>query len=100
MIETWYVLEDGAYADPNEVAPDAMNVLRHKSGVAVAMRGQVPSTRGVDADAERARRGLMGGKISINEARATIGKPPVVETKEAKPTETKGGYTTRESKAR
>lgn len=55
MRETWFVLEDGTYADPNEVAPDKAGKLRHKSGVAVAMRGDVPSTRSVDPDEERAK---------------------------------------------
>lgn len=81
MRETWYVLEDGAYADPNEVAPDGMNVLRHKSGIAVAMRGQVPSTRGVNPEEERA-------NVAIRRA------------KESEPTRKKGGYATRESKPR
>lgn len=53
--ETWYVLEDGTSADPAEVAPDKKGDLMHKSGVRVAMRGDVPSTRGVDPEAERAK---------------------------------------------
>ena len=55
MRETWYVLEDGTAADPREVAPDASGVLRHKNGVAVAMKGQVTSSRGVDPEEERAK---------------------------------------------
>ena len=55
MWETWYVLEDGSVADPREVAPDNTGALRHASGVAVAMRGPAPSSRGVDADVERAK---------------------------------------------
>lgn len=47
MRATWYVLEDGSVVDPNDVAPDETGVLRHKDGVAVAMRGQVPCSRGV-----------------------------------------------------
>ncbi len=50
MRATWYVLEDGNAADPNECAPDKAGVLRNKSGVAVAMRGEVPHSRGVDLD--------------------------------------------------
>lgn len=53
--QTWYVLEDGSSADPSEVAPDAKGVLRHKDGKAVAMRGDVPRSRGVDVDVERAK---------------------------------------------
>jgi len=51
MRETWYVLEDGNVADPNEVSADAAGKLFHKSGVAVAMRGDVPHSRGVDTPA-------------------------------------------------
>ena len=54
MRQTWYVLEDGSVADPAEVAPDKNGVLRHRRG-AVAMRGDVPSTRGVDPEEERAK---------------------------------------------
>lgn len=54
MRETWYVLEDGSVADPNECAPDKSGRLKHKGGEYVAMRGQVPSTRGVEPGLERA----------------------------------------------
>lgn len=53
MRETWYVLEDGNVASPNECAPDAKGKLVHESGVPVAMRGEVPSSRGVDVDEQR-----------------------------------------------
>lgn len=75
MRETWYVLEDGTAADPNEVAPDEAGVLRHKNGAAVAMRGQVPSSRGVDPVEERAK------------------------SREMKAEDPKRGYKTREPKA-
>ena len=48
MRATWYVLEDGNVADPAECAPDGNGVLRHKSGIAVARRGDTYSSRGVD----------------------------------------------------
>lgn len=60
--DTWYVLEDGSVADPSEVAPDKSGVLRHKAGSAVAMRGQVPSTRGVDPEQERAKSKAKAGE--------------------------------------
>lgn len=45
--ETWYVLEDGTAADPNDVQHGADGVLRHRDGRAVAMRdGGVPVTTG------------------------------------------------------
>jgi len=50
MHAVWYVLEDGAAADPNEVTPDAHGVLRHASGVAVAYGPHGPRSRGVDLD--------------------------------------------------
>lgn len=34
---TWYLLVDGTHADPNDVAPDKDGVLRHKSGLALAL---------------------------------------------------------------
>lgn len=55
MQATWYVLEDGTAVDPAEVAPDKKGALRHKSGAAIAMRGDVPQSRGVDPDEERAK---------------------------------------------
>lgn len=87
-METWYVLEGGGVADPRDVAPDSKGVLRAKGGTAVAMRGEVPSTRGVDPEAERAK-----------------GKPkdksdePKAAAKDMKPEQPKRGYSTRESKA-
>lgn len=86
--QTWYVLEDGAVVDPSEVAPDTSGKLVHKGGVAVAMRGQVPHTRGVYPDQERAKAGDPS-----RQGRA--GAKP----KDMKPAEQKAGYVTRESKA-
>ena len=74
MRETWYVLADGNLASPADVVSDSKGLLHHKNGVAVAMRGDVPSTRGVDADAERA-------------------KPK--KTRDMQPEEPKRGYKTR-----
>lgn len=75
--ETWYILEDGSVADPNEVAPGSDGVLRHKSGIAVAMRRHdCPSSRSLDADAERAKS----------------------KTRDMKPEQPKRGYKTRETK--
>lgn len=54
MRETWYVLEDGRVADPNDVVTDEKGTLAHKDGLAVAMRGDIPHSRSVDADVERA----------------------------------------------
>lgn len=75
MAETWYVLKDGTYADPNECAPDEAGVLRHANGVEVAMRGNAYSSRSVNPDDCR---------------------PQTVETDDAKP---KRQYRTRQMKA-
>jgi hypothetical protein len=77
MRETWYVLEDGNAADPNEVSPDENGVLRNKSGVAVAIGPHGPKSTGVDVEAERAK-----------------------SQKDMKPQGETRGYKTRESKAR
>ena len=50
MYATWYVLDDGSVADPNEVAPDDSGVLRHRNGVAVAMGLYGARSRGVNLD--------------------------------------------------
>lgn len=82
MRETWYVLEDGRTVDPREVTRDSTGALRHSSGVAVAMRGDVPHSRGVDdPDAERSK----------------AAKP--TRAKAIKADDDKPGYKTRETKA-
>ncbi|MGE4044470.1 MAG: hypothetical protein AB7F35_06430 [Acetobacteraceae bacterium] len=80
MQETWYVLENGTAADPNDVAPTGDGRLMHKSGVLVAMRGQVPASRGVDPEAERA-------------------KAAAPKSRDMKADGPRRGYTTREAKA-
>lgn len=76
MHDTWYVLEDGRPANPDECAPDNDGVLRHKSGVAVATRGGTYSSRGMSAE-----------DIAATE-------------KDLKPEAPKRGYKTREIKGR
>ena len=49
MRETWYVLDDGSFADPAECAPDADGVLSC-GGVAVARRGGTYSSRSMSAE--------------------------------------------------
>jgi hypothetical protein len=56
--ETWYMTEDGEPVPPSEVVVDPRGALRHKDGTAIKMRPDlgVPLTRGVDPDAEWAKR--------------------------------------------
>ncbi len=87
MQDTWYVLENGASADPNEVAPDAFGRLVHKSGVAVAVGPHGYRSRGVDPVAERAKQSAAKPR----------GKQPVSD-KDMK-ADTAQNYSTREMKA-
>lgn len=48
MHSTWYVLENGAAVDPDEVSPDGNGRLKHRDGY-VAMRGSAYASRGVTA---------------------------------------------------
>ena len=48
-METWYILEGGGVADPNEVAPGEDGVLRHADG-AVAYGPHGPRSRGMSAE--------------------------------------------------
>lgn len=78
MRETWYVLEDGTPADPNEVAPDKKGVLRHKDGAAVAIGPHGPLSTGVDVEEQRSK----------------------TKSREIKAEDAPRTYKTRESKAR
>ena len=56
MRATWYILEDGRTVDPNDCAPDPRGHLRHKDGVAVAMKtADAYASRGVVLDDVAAR---------------------------------------------
>lgn len=93
--ETWYVLEDGRAVDPAECSPDATGWLIHASGVKVAMRlADCPMSRGVDADAERAKAAAPADSAAAGQADAKDMKPE--EPPAARP---KPGYRTRDSKA-
>lgn len=70
MRETWYVLEDGKVADPNEIAPDEGGVLRHKDGVAVAIGPYGPKSTGVDLDEVNASRDEEARKKAEEDAAA------------------------------
>lgn len=75
---TWYVLEDGDFADPAEVAPDAQGVLRHKSGVAVSVGKHGPRTRSMGDDEIVAARGRQVGRDADkrNREAARAASPP------------------------
>lgn len=90
MAETWYVLEDGAAADPRDVAPDTRGKLFHRDGRAVAMRNSdMPMTRWI-ADPDAAR-------LAVGEAAALSSL--LAEARQMKPAAPKRGYKTREQKA-
>jgi len=99
MRETWYLLEDGRTVDPVDVARDEHGVLRHSSGVAVAMRGQVPHSRGVDdGDAERAKAAAQAEADAKAKADADAKTGGKGKSKDIKPHENHPGYKTRETK--
>ncbi len=86
MRETWFVLEDGDVADPNECAPDEKGDLRHASGAYVAKRGDTYSSRGVDVEAVRAK---------VREMAAATTDKPATADREIKPAPAAKGYRTR-----
>jgi hypothetical protein len=117
MRETWYVLEDGNVADPADVAYDKNGVLRHRDGVAVAMRGQVPHSRSVDPAEERGKakakaaarsdgKGKTGNQEPEMQSQTTASNGPKDTQSDGKPTlldmkpeEQGAGYKTRDTKA-
>lgn len=93
-IETWYLLKDGTYADPNECSTGKDGVLRHKSGMEVAMRNAAtPSTSSVDADEQR-----KGKKKAPEQVPETI-QAPDYAGKDVQPDAPKRKYKTRDMKA-
>ena len=50
MRETWYVLQDGTFADPAEVSPDEGGILRHQDGREVAYTPHGPRSRSMSAE--------------------------------------------------
>lgn len=103
---TWYLLVDGTHADPNDVAPGDDGVLRHKSGLAVALHENgVPQSIGVDAvenkNVEAAQAGEAGEPAPAPPIVAPVEPPPKapVKVKEVKPAPAKK-YKNREMKAR
>jgi hypothetical protein len=93
--ETWYILEDGAAGDPREIAPDADGRLRHTDGRAVAYAPHGPRSRGVDADAERAKAAPPKAAAAKPAAKPKAG----ATARDMKAESPAGGYQTRESKA-
>ncbi|MCO5071133.1 MAG: hypothetical protein M9944_08005 [Rhizobiaceae bacterium] len=103
MRETWYVMEDGSTGDPSDIAPGKDGKLVHKDGRKVAYAPHGPRTRGVDADAERAKATAPKQKPAESHTGGSgpgkASKAAPVEAKDVKPEEPKGGYKTRETKA-
>lgn len=90
---TWYVLDDGSAADPADIVTGNDGKLASKDGRKVAYRedGVTPRSRGVDPDAERAKKAAPPPKVDP--------KAPATVTRDLKADTPKGGYKTRESKA-
>jgi hypothetical protein len=96
--ETWYVLEDGSVVSPAEVSTNDKGALVHKSGVAVAMRGDAHSSRGVDPKNPPARPDRQ--KIPGKGKKEVPTEPPLLEeARDMKPAAQQGGYQTRDVKA-
>ncbi len=96
MTDTWFVLDDGSVGDPSEIAPDKAGVLRHKDGRAVAMAPHGPRTRGVDAEAERAKAAKAKPAVEKSVAPAPEHpKPTHHRTRDMKPEESAAPYKTR-----
>lgn len=53
--ETWYIMADGSFGDPNDVGHGADGRLRHRDGRPVAYGPHGPLSAGVDVDVERAK---------------------------------------------
>lgn len=94
--ETWYVMDDGSFGDPNDIFHGNDGRLRHKDGRAVAYGPHGPRSSGVDVEAEReksARRDMQAAAASMEpEAEAA----PVKHTADMKPVAGKG-YRTRKA---
>jgi hypothetical protein len=97
--ETWYVLEDGAAAEPCDIAPGKDGVLTHKDGRKVAYAPHGPRSRSVDPAAERAKVEAELAKKAAAKAKHEEPKAKPTETRDLKAEEPKGGYKTRGSKA-
>jgi hypothetical protein len=85
---TWYLLVDGTHADPNEVAPDKDGVLRHKNGLAVALREDgVPMSVGRGAVENKNVEAAQAGDDTVAEAAqiAADDKPDPVANRVTKP---------------
>lgn len=67
---TWYLLVDGTQTDPDDVAPGDDGVLRHKSGLAVALHESgVPMTIGVSAKENKNVEAARAGDEAAAEAK-------------------------------
>lgn len=97
--ETWYVMEDGSAGDPREIAPGDDGVLRHKDGRAVAYAPHGPRSRGVDADAERAKAAVAADAAKAKPAPEKKSPPAADKPKDKDVTAGPAGtYKTRDQK--
>lgn len=73
-IENFYVLADGTQADPADVSKGDDGVLRHKNGMAVAMKADGKPETIADRTAENVR-ALNAGKTEAEKKQAAEQKP-------------------------
>lgn len=100
MRETWYVCEDGSFADPRETAPDSEGRLVHKDGRKIAYAPHGPRSRGVDVP-DSSGKMPFGGKGDHDGDGRIGGAVPAKDMKPEDPPASKPrrGYKTRETKA-
>lgn len=100
-MRTWYILSDGSFADPSDVAPDESGALRDKSGVAVALHASgVPKSRGMsDMDIENTLKARADAAAKASEAEAKKKSADAGTAATSTQKQSAGNYKTRESKA-
>ena len=91
MVETWYVLDDGSYADPKEVrhngkhlvSADGRKVARHASVDAYVTRGVDPETVRAAQKAKEAKSPNKDNPIDEKKAPHAVGvSRPVIQPRQ------------------
>lgn len=98
-METWYILEDGGFADPNEVSHGDDGVLRHVSGTPVAYGPHGPRSRGMSPEEVATYRTREMLPESPAAPAVVSGEPQPDAARETSPEKPKRQYRTRGLKA-